>query len=89
MRHDIVHVDLSKNNLQDAGAELLANVVQNHTSMIHLDLSQNNISPNGAKKVFKALTKNISIISLKIGNTENINRNRLGIEAVPKLNKFL
>ena len=79
VNRDIVHVDLAKNHLQDAGAEVLARVVQNHTAMIHFDLSQNNITPKGAKKVFKSLTNNISLISLKIGNTENVNKNRLGV----------
>ena len=86
---EIAHLDLAKNNLGDEGAEIIARVVQNNMSIIHLDLSQNNITPKGAKKVFKALRNNISLISIKIGNTENVNRNRLNPMAVPKLNKML
>lgn len=84
-----MHVDLCKNNLQDEGAKILASAIRHSTSLIHLDLCQNGISPNGAKKIFKALTNNNSVISLKIGNSENVNRNRLSVRAVPDLNKYL
>ena len=39
--------------------------------------------------MFKALAQNFSLISLKIGNVENVSKNRVGVKAVPKLNKFL
>ena len=39
--------------------------------------------------MFKALASNFSIISLKIGNIENVNKNKVGVKAVPKLNMFL
>jgi len=86
---DIVHVDLSKNNLQDEGVEALTPVISCHQSIIHLDLTQNNISAKVAKKLFKALVNNITLISLRIGNIENVNKNRLGAKAVPKLNELL
>ena len=89
MNPDIVHLDLSKNNLQDAGVEALLRVLKTTTSLIHLDLMQNNISTKGAKRLFKALANNMSLISLHIGNVENVSKNRVGEKAVPKLNKFL
>ena len=35
---NIAHVDLSMNNLRDAGAEVLADALKGHPSLIHLDL---------------------------------------------------
>ena len=39
VNRDIVHVDLSNNNLMDIGVEMLIRVIKNHTSIIHLDLT--------------------------------------------------
>ena len=39
VNRDIVHVDLSKNNLQDEGVEALIRVIKNNDSIIHLDLT--------------------------------------------------
>lgn len=64
-------------------------VIKNNQDIIHLDLTQNNITSKGSKKIFKALCSNFSLISLKIGNIENVSKNRVGAKAVPKLNKFL
>ena len=86
---DIAHVDLSKNNLQDEGLESLMRVIKNNTSIIHLDLTQNNITTRGAKKAFKSLTSNFSLISLRIGNVENVSKNKVGVKAVPKLIKLI
>lgn len=43
----------------------------------------------GAKNICKSLTGHPSLVSIKLGNTENVNRNRLGVQAVPKLNELL
>ena len=86
---NIAHVDLSKNNLQDAGVENLIRVIKNNTSIIHLDLTQNNITTKGSKLAFKQLTGNFSLISLRLGNMENVSKNKVGVKAVPKLNKFI
>ena len=86
---DIAHVDLSKNNLQDEGLDSLMRVIKNNTSIIHLDLTQNNITTRGAKKAFKSLASNLSLISLRIGNVENVSKNKVGVKAVPKLNKLI
>ena len=64
-------------------------MVKNNQNIIHLDLTQNNITTRGTKKVFKALCSNFSLISLKIGNEENVSKNKVGSKAVPKLNNLL
>ena len=89
VNRNIVHVDLSKNNLQDQGVEALISVIESNSSIIHLDLAQNNISAKGAKKVFKGLANSESLISLNIGNFENVNKNKVGAKAVPKLNQLI
>ena len=89
VNRDIAHVDLSTNNLQDAGVETLCRVIKSNKSIMHLDLMQNNITSKGVKKLFKALTNNVSLVQLKIGNTENVSKNRINIKAVKKLNTFL
>ena len=63
--------------------------VKKSTEIVHLDLTQNNLSAKSAKRVFKSLMSNQSVISLRIGNTENDMKNKLGVIAVPKLNSFL
>ena len=73
----------------DIGVEMLIRVIKNHTSIIHLDLTQNNITTKGSKKVFKSLASNISLISLRMGNIDNTSKNKVGVKAVPKLNKFI
>ena len=73
----------------DIGVEMLIRVIKNHSSIIHLDLTQNNITTRGSKKVFKSLASNFSLISLRMGNIDNVSKNRVGYKAVPKLNKFI
>ena len=85
VKNEIVHIDLSKNNLRDEGADEILRKVKLSTTIIHLDLSQNSISPVGAKKVFKNLIGHTSVISLNMGNQENTSKNKIGLKALPKL----
>ena len=39
--------------------------------------------------MFKSLIGNNSLISLNLGNIENINKNKVGLKAVPSLNEYL
>ena len=39
--------------------------------------------------MFKSLYGNNALISLKIGNVENIQKNKIGMKAVPKLVELL
>ena len=82
---NIVHINLSKNLLKDEGVEEIMRQVKHSYSIIHLDLQQNNITSKGAKKIFKGLISNNSVISLKVGNIDNIQKNKIGLKAVPKL----
>ena len=84
-KNNIVHINLSKNHLRDAGAEEIVRKVKVSTTIIHLDISQNFLTPKGAKKVFKSLIGHNSLISLNIGNEDNTAKNKIGLKAVPKL----
>ena len=79
VKRDIVHINLAKNNFRDQGVEEIMRVVKYNPNVIHLDLMQNNLTPNGSKKVFKSLIGNSSLISLKMGNIENTQKNKIGI----------
>ena len=79
MKRDIVHINLAKNNFRDQGVEEIMRVVKYNPNVIHLDLMQNNLTPKGSKKVFKSLIGNSSLISLKMGNIENTQKNKIGI----------
>lgn len=39
--------------------------------------------------MFKDLAKNESVISVDVGNTENIQKNKLGAKSLNKLNDYL
>ena len=89
VKSEIAHLNICKNNIRDKGVDVLMQVVRYNQNLIHLDLTQNNITSIGAKKVFKNLTGNNSIISLNLGNIENINKNKVGLKAIPSLNEYL
>ena len=89
VKNNIVHINLSKNNLRDEGVEEILRKIKISTSIIHVNLSQNCLTPQGSKMAFKQLTGHKSLISLDIGNMENTSKNKIGEKAVPKLVEFL
>ena len=89
MNKDIAHINLSKNNLKDEGVEAIMKQIKKSKSIVHVDLQQNNITAKGAKKIFNSLVGHETVISLKVGNIDNIMKNKVGMKAIPKLVKLV
>lgn len=81
----IAVLDLTKNNLGDAGVGHLMQVVRHNKSLVALNLSSNEISGVGFGYIFDAMCTNESIISLNLSTHENYNRNRLTKKSAVKL----
>lgn len=54
----LVHLDLSRDGINDVGAEMISEFLQVNRSLIVVNLAQNDIENEGAEKLSKALTMN-------------------------------
>jgi len=70
-------LDLSRNTLGDAGAEVIAEVLPRTLSLVHLDLSSNNITHVGGGVLLSALAKNRSVVDVDLSSRVGGLRNHL------------
>ena len=88
MENKVACLNLSKNQIKDQGATKLCRLLRK-TALIHLDIGQNKITTNGFGVIFKTLETNIHLISLKLGNDESSNINKLGVQGSAYLKTLL
>ena len=70
-------LNLTRNNLGDAGLIILTNFIKNSYSLIALNITSNSITYKGGYLLFKTLITQQSIIDLNISSLEGSNRNRI------------
>lgn len=85
MNDRFASLNLSKNQLQDEGVAILANVVRHHQTLTHLDLSTNAVGTPGAIELFRALEDNRSLTSLDLSSAAGLHRNHIGPGGVASL----
>jgi hypothetical protein len=68
----IQHLDLSKNNIRDAGVKEFARYLEYNTSLVEVDLSDNDISDIGAEYLARALMRNRTIRQLHLNGNKGI-----------------
>merc|ERR1719199_1359210 len=71
-------LSLGKNQLQDEGVAILAQVLRAHQTMTHLDFSTNAVGTPGAVELFTALETNRSITSVDLSSAAGLHRNHIG-----------
>ena len=62
----LVSLNLSKNNMKTATADLLLPAIRNHTSLEHLDLSENWLNDSIAESVVHLLKDNTDLMTLNL-----------------------
>ena len=85
----IARLNLTKNNLGDAGVKILINSVKNSISLISLNITSNSITHKGGEVIFKELINQQSIIDLNVSSVEGTNRNRLTAAGIKNMEKYL
>lgn len=88
MRSKVASLSLAKNQLKDQGAAKLCALLRK-TSIIHLDISCNKITSSGFGAIFKSLETNCTLVSLRIGNDDSQNLNKLGVQGCAYLKTLL
>jgi hypothetical protein len=66
----LVHLDLSGNHIEDAGAESLAGVLRQCAALAHLDFSENQIGEAGAVSLAGVLGQCTAMAHLNLSNNE-------------------
>jgi hypothetical protein len=66
----LTYLDLSKNEISDAGATSIAEALKSNTSLTNLDLSGNQISDAGAIPIAEALKSNTSLTNLDLNDNQ-------------------
>ena len=68
----LVSLNLSKNKMKTAAADLLLPAIKNHTSLEHLDLSQNWLNDSIAESVVNLLANNTDLVTLNLSGNNNL-----------------
>ncbi|MBX9702595.1 MAG: leucine-rich repeat domain-containing protein [Silvanigrellaceae bacterium] len=66
----LTHLDLSINQIGDAGAQALAAAIANRTNLTHLDLYQNQIGDAGAQALADALANHTNLTRLDLSKNQ-------------------
>ena len=85
----ISRLNLTRNNLGDAGVKILINSIKNSHSLVSLNITSNSITHKGGEIIFGELANQQSIIDLNVSSIEGTNRNRLTADGIKNIEKFL
>ena len=69
---EVSHLELTKNNLKDEGALILAQVFEMAHHLVHVDLRANEIGNDGFLNLCTAIGHSPSITSALLGNTHSM-----------------
>ena len=76
-KNRISRLDLTRNNLGDAGIDLLVKALVNSISLVSLNITNNSLTYRGGNIIFNSFMNQQSIIDLNISSIEGSNRNRI------------
>ena len=65
-KNTIMHLNLSRNNIDANGINMLCSIIQKNPQLKDLKLSKNNINENGKKIIEEFIKKNNSNLKLEI-----------------------
>ena len=74
----IASLDLSKNQLRDAGVIELSKILYFMKGLVALDLSSNEITPKSLEPLAKSIQSNNSLTFLALSTIDGVQRNRVG-----------
>lgn len=66
------HLDLSHNEINDAGGELLMKCLTSNTSLVSLNLSKNNLKNSTGRVMVESMKQNETLQVLNVKNNEII-----------------